>query len=151
MRKKMNTVIMYEVNGRTLEVFIDNTLMEKMNWSWESLMFPENNEKFALIEDVNSGELLSLITEGEVSVIDLCTKEEISIEKIKELSSYDSIYKNRRYFVEIGNHFAISLDKVNSDEKVEHLDRIIFDKQPRNETDFINLLIDLFVDYYDKK
>lgn len=147
MKKVLSQTILYEVYGRKLEIFINTEFLNKMKWSWESLCFADNNELFAHIEDIATGDILTLDTTGEVKVKNLMNGEYLSIDEIKELSLKKLIYDNSKYSVESNNWFSLNFSKLEN-EKVIHLEDYVFESEPQNVTELTNTLIEIYINYF---
>lgn len=147
MKRVLSQTILYEVCGRKLEIFINTEFLNKMRWSWESLCFADNNELFAHIEDIATGDILTLDTTGEVKVKDLINEEYLSIDEIKDLSLKKMIYDESKYSVESNNWFSLNFSKLENG-KVVHLEDYAFESEPKNITELTNLLIEIYMDYF---
>lgn len=147
MKKVLSQTTIYEVCGRKLEVFINTELLNKMNWSWESLCFADNSEMFAHIEDISTGEILTLDTTGEVKVKNWANNEYMSIDEIKKISFDESIYDESKYSVEANNWFSLDFSKI-IDDKVILLEDYVFEAEPKNVNELTDILIDIFMEYF---
>lgn len=147
MKKVLSQTTIYEVCGRKLEIFINTELLNKMNWSWESLCFADNSEMFAHIEDISTGEILTLDTTGEVKVKNWANNEYMSIDEIKKISFDESIYDESKYSVEANNWFSLDFSKI-IDDKVILLEDYVFEAEPKNVNELTDILIDIFMEYF---
>lgn len=149
MKKVLSQTIVYEVCGRKLEVFINTELLNKMDWSWESLCFANNNETFAHIEDIHTGEILILETDGEVKVRSWDNNEYISTDEIKNLSFNESIYDDSKYSIESNNWFSLSFYK-STHKKVTLLEDFVFEAEPKDINELIDILIQSYMEYFEE-
>ena len=147
MKKVLSQTTIYEVCERKLKVFINTELLNKMDWSWESLCFADNNEMFAHIEDISTGEILTLDTTGEVKVKNWANDEYMSIDEIKKISFDESIYDESKYSVEANNWFSLDFSKI-IDDKVILLEDDVFEAEPKNVNELTDILIDIFMEYF---
>lgn len=149
MKKVLSQTTIYEVCGRKLEVFINTELLNKMNWSWESLCFADNSEMFAHIEDISTGEILTLDTEGEVKVKNWINNDYLSIDEVKNLSFSEYIYDESKYSIESNNWFSLNFSKL-VDEKVTLLEDYVFESEPKNIDELTDVLIHLYLQYFEE-
>lgn len=150
MKEVLSQITIYKFQERKLEVFINTELLNKMNWSWESLCFADNRERFAHIEDIYTGEILILDTDGEVKVKSWDNNEYLSLNEVKELSFKELINDESKYSIESNNWFSLNFAK-ESDEKVEFLEDCIFEAEPRNIDELTDILIEIFIEYFKEK
>lgn len=147
MKKVLSQTTIYEVCERKLKVFINTELLNKMDWSWESLCFADNNEMFAHIEDISTGEILTLDTTGEVKVKNWANDEYMSIDEIKKISFDESIYDESKYSIESNNWFSLNFYKT-TDKKATLLEDYVFESEPKNIDELIDILIQSYIEYF---
>ena len=61
------------VSDTFLRVSLYTSVLDDIDWSWDSLMLPTNTSTIAIIDDINSNgnDFLMLTTSGEVKIKDL--------------------------------------------------------------------------------
>lgn len=135
----------YEVNGKEYEVRIYKKSLEEVNWSWESLMFPENNKTFAIVTDKTTKEWSHLTTNGFVRVIDTYEERDLSVDEIRSLAMNSKIY-DERYDVDCNNWFAVEY-LTKDDGKI---DDDVFESIPKTYAELTDLLIDFHINFFNK-
>lgn len=134
----------YQVDDTEYEVILYKKPLEKANWSWESLIFPENDETFAIVTDKSTKQWSHLTTNGFVRVIDTCEERDLSIDEIRTLSMNSKIY-NERYVVDYNNWFAVEyLTEENN--KVDD----VFEAEPKTFEELAHYLLDFHLNFFKK-
>lgn len=143
-------------NNKELEIFIDESLMNLMNWSWESLLFPENENSFAYVLDKSSKNIMVLTTHGEVRILDTIEGIDISnsnmgkYNHLMDTVKKGEIYCSSRYHLFKNNWFSLDYGrKYNSLNKTYNFeDNEIFQVTPKNSDDLIAILTSYFDKYF---
>ena len=70
------------VSDTFLRVSLYTSVLDDIDWSWDSLMLPTNTSTIAIIDDINSNgnDFLMLTTSGEVKIKDLKEDRYLEIE-----------------------------------------------------------------------
>ena len=135
----------FVVNENNYKVTVYPELMKKMNWSWDSLIFANNMDTFAVVENTDTKETSVLKTSGEVKVFDLVNNVELSKEEIMELSLSNKLDDLERYSIEANNWFGV--DYVNNGVLEED---IVFEATPNTSLGVANEVLDFHLNYFDK-
>lgn len=165
-------VLLKEVKGRKLKITIYPKKLEEMNWSWNSLNFLYNEDEFAIVEDIESYEHLTLTTDGDTEVYTINEDEKITgilkFEDIESLVKTREIYDENKYLIEDKNHFSLHFCKVfngamiklepacnqKASEKVheyETVDVSDFQANPKTIDELIELLEECFISQFGEK
>ena len=147
------------VGDKKYEVFTNTSLLEKMNWSWDSLIFATNNDTFATIKD-ESGFMLTLVTNGESYVFkdedntqgEYVGRERLSDTEIEKLALSGELYPEHitgssQYEIDSSNWFCLEFRTVNDDNTTQLIEDDVFESIPQDEQSLIELLISIFEEY----
>lgn len=123
--------------------------IKELNWKWESLLFPDNNCDFVLIEEIGSNNIMCLTTNGFVRILDK-NKHPMNFDDIIEVVKKGNIYDD--YYICENNWFELDFGEKEkqTDNKIifKYYDDDVFEYEPNNEEDLINYLLNVFVDFY---
>lgn len=136
----------YKVEDVIYEVLLYKESLEKLNWSWESLIFPESNEEtFAIVTNNSTGEWSYLSTNGFVRIVDTLEERNLSVEEISNLAIKSEIY-DERYFIDNNNWFA--LEHLTKDD--EKIDDNVFESEPKSFEELAHCLLEYHLHYFQK-
>ena len=136
----------YQVDDVEYEVILYKKPLEKTNWSWESLMFPEANEEtFAIVTDKSTGQWSHLATNGFVRVIDTYEERDLSMDEVSNLAVNSEIY-DERYVIDNNNWFAVE-HLTKDDDKI---DDDVFEAEPKTFEGLAHCLLDYHLNFFKK-
>ena len=136
----------YDVNDSEYCVRMYPKHLSKMNWSWESLIFANENETFAVVENEVTKEKTYLVTNGFVKVTDITNEEELSNDEIIKLAMESRIDDAQLYSIDNNNWFALEY----YDKDDEFLEDDVFEAIPKTFAELANLLIESHLSYFEK-
>lgn len=139
-------IFIFNVNNNEYKVTVNTDLMKKMDWSWESLIFADNKEVFAVVTNDMDNEISLLDTYGEVKIFDKVRDCYLSIEEISKLALTNNINDCDKYDIESNNWFEV-IHQTNS--VIE--DDIIFETTPKTTLDVANSVLEFHLHHFDKK
>ena len=132
-------------------LFVGVELLDKMNWSWESLIFADNMETFAYVKDLATGNILTLETHGEVSVLDIKdNSRELSIDEVMTIALAGDIYDPDKYEISNNNWFSCTYGKMINNKEFELLEDDVFEAMPKDIDSLIDILLDIFEHYFSR-
>lgn len=139
-------IFIFTVNNNEYKVTVNTDLMKKMDWSWDSLIFANNIDTFAVVENTANQESSVLNTNGEVKVLDLVNNTELSKEEIIKLSLSKELDNPEKYSIESNNWFGVDYIKGGLLEE-----DIVFESTPITALGVANEMIEFHLNYFDKK
>lgn len=151
MKKILKQTTILNLNDTNYEVFLDVELMEKMKWSWESLIFADNNDTFAYVKDLSNNNITTLVTNGDVRILDESNNSDLlDIDKVIKLALSKDIYDDK-YFVDSNNWFSLDYGVVSNEGKeIMFLEDDVFEAEPKDINSLIDVLIDAHQHYFSR-
>lgn len=140
---------LYEIDDVEYSVVMYPKALDKMNWSWESLVFPDNDETFAYVEDKNNANMTYLVTNGKVKVTDMATEEDLSNDEISRLAKESKIDDCYRYYIGNNNWFSIEYCNRCGEPLEEYvLEEDVFEATPKTLSELADILLDTHLYFF---
>lgn len=136
----------FSVNNKDYKVEVNKKLMDKMNWSWDSLIFADNIDTFATVIDDTNKESSVLNTNGDVKVLDLINDIELSKEEIIKLALLGEINNSNRYSIDANNWFGV--DYIKDSYLIED---IVFEAIANTTLGVANEMMEFHLNFFDNK
>lgn len=141
--KDNSYIYKFLVNDYVYKVTVYPELMNRMNWSWDSLIFADNKDTFAIVEKTSNKEISVLNTTGEVKVFNIETNEQLSINEIIELSLLNKLDDLEKYNIESNNWFSVDHIK-NGIFKEDY----VFESTPKTSLEVANEVLNFHLNYF---
>ena len=148
---KRNETIL--VSDTLLGVSLLSSVLDDIDWSWDSLMLPTNTSTIAIIDDINSNgnDFLMLTTSGEVKIKDLKEDRYLEIYEVENLACSGKLYneylnEELRYNIEANNWFSLEFFR-----NFELVEDYVFEETPQNPDDLQDILISVYLSYFKNK
>ena len=147
---KRNETIL--VSDTLLGVSLLSSVLDDIDWSWDSLMLPTNKATIAIISNENSNddEFLMLSTSGYISIKDIKEDRYLEIDEVEDLAYSGELYnkyfdEKPRYDIKSSNYFCILFYR-----NYQLLDKYEFKETPHNIEDLQDILVGYYLNYFKK-
>lgn len=147
---KRNETIL--VSDTLLGVSLLSSVLDDIDWSWDSLMLPTNKATIAIISNENSNddEFLMLSTSGYISIKDIKEDRYLEIDEVEDLAYSGKLYneyfdEKPRYDIKSSNYFCILFYR-----NYSLLDKYEFKETPQNIEELQDVLVDYYLNYFKK-
>lgn len=145
------------VKGNLLRVSLYSSVLDDIDWNWDSLLFPGNETIIAAINSLcgNGNNALILTTSGETKIKDLQEDRYLEFNEIVNLASNGDLYNELidgggidiyRYEIEANNWFCMEFHEGDC-----IVDDYTFDVTPQNPEELEDILIQAYLDYFNKE
>ena len=134
----------YSIDETEYCITLEIDYLDEMEWSWESLIFADNDKIFAIVENKETKELSVLTSSGDVIVKDAVSGTKLEIEKIIDLSKKGEINDESKYIIQNNNWFALQ----HCDEEHIIIDDEVFEAKPQNPNELSDILLDLHLSFF---
>lgn len=139
-------VYVFKVGEKEYKVHIDVKSLNKMNWSWESLMFPNNDTTFAILKDETEGNTTYLVTSGFVKVTDILENRVLDDSEIEKLAMEFKVNDESLYSIDNNNWF--SLEHYNKNK--EMLEDVVFNSDSKRSLDLATEIVKSHIQYFSR-
>ena len=147
---KRNETIL--VSDTLLGVSLFSSVLDDIDWSWDSLMLPTNKATIAIISNENSNddEFLMLSTSGYISIKDIKEDRYLEIDEVEDLAYSGELYnkyfnEKPRYDIKSSNYFCILFYR-----NYHLLDKYEFKETPQNIEELQDILVGYYLNYFKK-
>lgn len=147
---KRNETIL--VSDTLLGVSLLSSVLDDIDWSWDSLMLPTNKATIAIISNENSNddEFLMLSTSGYISIKDIEEDRYLEIDEVEDLAYSGKLYneyfdEKPRYDIKSSNYFCILFYR-----NYSLLDKYEFKETPHNIEELQDILVGYYLNYFKK-
>ena len=140
------------VSDTFLRVSLYTSVLDDIDWSWDSLMLPTNKATIAIISNENSNddEFLMLSTSGYISIKDIKEDRYLEIDEVEDLAYSGELYnkyfdEKPRYDIKSSNYFCVLFYR-----NYSLLDKYEFKETPQNIEELQDVLVDYYLNYFKK-
>ena len=147
--KKSETIL---ISDTLLGVSLYPSVLDSIDWSWDSLMLPTNKATIAIISNENSNddEFLMLSTSGYISIKDIKEDRYLEIDEVEDLAYSGKLYneyfdEKPRYDIKSSNYFCVLFYR-----NYNLLDKYEFKETPRNIEELQDILVGYYLNYFKK-
>ena len=141
------------VKGNFLRVSLYLSVLDDIDWSWDSLMLPTNKSTIAIVDSINPGNdnFLMLSTSGEVKIKDLKENRYLELHEVENLACSGKLYneylkEKSRYDIEANNWFCMEFY-----EDFKLIEDYVFEETPQNPEELEEILVQAYLDYFNKE